>query len=239
MTNVGFLVIERDYFVPFVNWAIACHKEGKFNIVGFHCNKWDIFAEQCPGFNDFKRLSFEETAESSDLVFSFGYWKKISAEDIAKVKLGIVNLHHSYCLRYKGRHTCTWAIQNGESLHGSTLHYIDEQIDVGQIIDSLSCRITNDDTAFTLLQKVNTLAFKMLAENIDRILAGNAASNILLDPNPFSYRAVQMCHEIDTELLNQPVILDRMIRSLTFPGSPRPFVMLNGHKVELVLTNES
>jgi methionyl-tRNA formyltransferase len=50
-----------------------------------------------PAFEDLKQL----LKEKPDVIFSINYWKKIDGEDIKQVPGGIVNIHHSYLLKYK------------------------------------------------------------------------------------------------------------------------------------------
>ena len=48
---------------------------------------------------------------------------------------GALNLHGSYLPRYRGRVPVNWAVINGESETGATLHYMVEKPDAGDIVD--------------------------------------------------------------------------------------------------------
>ena len=57
--------------------------------------------------------SIDELIElSPDLIFSINYWKIINKDHINRVKEGIINIHHSYLLKYRGRYSTSWAIYN-------------------------------------------------------------------------------------------------------------------------------
>ena len=110
-------------------------------------------------FDDFDDLVFNG---KPDLIFSINYWRIIPEDQINRIPKGIINIHHSYLLRFKGRYSTSWAIIHARKdnywKHGSTLHYVNKNLDSGSIIASESCSITTEDTAETLFRKVEGLA---------------------------------------------------------------------------------
>ena len=48
---------------------------------------------------------------------------------------GALNLHGSYLPKYRGRVPVNWAVINGETETGATLHYMVEKPDAGDIVD--------------------------------------------------------------------------------------------------------
>jgi methionyl-tRNA formyltransferase len=128
---------------------------------------------------------------SPDLVFSINYWKTISKDHINKVKEGIINIHHSYLLKYRGRYSTSWAIYNARKnnnwVHGTTLHYITEKLDEGPIIASYKCDIDENDTAESLFFKVEALALQMFKDFYLKIINGPVPQTIKPDPNYLFY----------------------------------------------------
>ena len=101
--------------------------------------------------------------QQPDVLFSINYWKTISKEHIDLVKGGIINIHHSYLLKYRGRYSTSWAIINSDKnnkTHGTTLHYITSKLDEGPIIDSRKCTIDDLDTAESLF--INVIRLTMI-----------------------------------------------------------------------------
>jgi methionyl-tRNA formyltransferase len=137
-----------------------------------------------PVFNDLNEL----LNEKPDVVFSINYWKKIDISDIKVVPGGIVNIHHSYLLKFKGRYSTSWAIIHARKdncwEHGTTLHYIDKNLDEGNIIDSWKCPIDENDTAEILFNKVENLAVDLFKNNFLKILEG---VKTFKDPSQLSY----------------------------------------------------
>src|ERR1039457_2083490 len=68
-------------------------------------------------------------------LFSFYYRNMIKAEVLRIPRLGALNLHGSYLPRYRGRVPVNWAVINGESETGATLHYMVGTPDAGDIVD--------------------------------------------------------------------------------------------------------
>jgi len=237
LKRLGILVDRRDYYLPYIEWLFS--KDGSlFDIVGV-LDKEDIFSGGVNNYSS-KRVSYslEELAESCDIVLSLGYWKLISKEIIDTVPMGILNLHHSYLLRYRGRHMFTWAIINEEIVHGTTLHYMSALLDDGPILDSRKVKILENDTAGSLSLRLNNVGLKMIKEGLPKALNMDTHTLSMLqkpDINYKMYREKDLSNEISVDLLEDSPTFFRYIRALTFPGAPKPYVLLNDKKVFLTL----
>jgi methionyl-tRNA formyltransferase len=72
---------------------------------------------------------------SPDLIVSIRFGGILRTEAISIPKLGVINLHSGKLPKYKGVMATFWALKNGESEIGTTLHTIDDpSIDTGKII---------------------------------------------------------------------------------------------------------
>ncbi|MGU3843294.1 methionyl-tRNA formyltransferase, partial [Vibrio diabolicus] len=65
--------------------------------------------------------------------------------------LGFINCHAGALPFYRGRNPLNWALINGESSFGITVHYVDEGIDTGDIVEQRLYPITRKDNYGTLL----------------------------------------------------------------------------------------
>lgn len=82
--------------------------------------------------------------------------------------LRTVNCHAGKLPNYRGRNVLNWALINDESEFGITVHYVDEGIDTGDILDQQCYEITDEDTYATLLEK----AYVGCSEVLYRTLKG-------------------------------------------------------------------
>tara|TARA_B100001029_G_scaffold170958_1_gene167291 strand:- start:200 stop:772 length:573 start_codon:yes stop_codon:yes gene_type:complete len=111
--------------------------------------------------NDFKNKSdFEEEIlklikpYNLKLVCLAGYMKILSKRFIDKFPGRIINIHPSLLPKYKGLNTHRRAIENNETVTGCTVHYVNENLDGGEIVLQKEVRIDNSDTEHTLADKV-------------------------------------------------------------------------------------
>jgi amino acid adenylation domain-containing protein len=80
-----------------------------------------------------------------------------------------INFHDAPLPRYAGRYATTWAIMQGERVHGVTWHAMTELVDAGDIFKQYLLEIADGETAFTLNAKCYDAAIVSFAELIDDI----------------------------------------------------------------------
>ena len=109
-----------------------------------------------------------------DFYFSFYYREMLKRELLEIPKHGALNMHGSLLPKYRGRVPVNWAIIKGESETGSTLHYMTEKPDNGDIVAQQAVPILPDDTALEVFQKVTVAAEMALNHCLPDLLAGTA-----------------------------------------------------------------
>jgi UDP-4-amino-4-deoxy-L-arabinose formyltransferase/UDP-glucuronic acid dehydrogenase (UDP-4-keto-hexauronic acid decarboxylating) len=109
-----------------------------------------------------------------DVIFSFYYRKIVSQQLLDLPRAGCLNLHGSLLPKYRGCAPANWAILNGETTTGVTLHYMTREVDAGDIVCQREVAITRDDTAAILNRKLAEAARPMLDECLPLVRAGDA-----------------------------------------------------------------
>ena len=109
-----------------------------------------------------------------DFIFSFYYREMFKRELLEIPKQGALNMHGSLLPKYRGRVPVNWAIIHGETVTGSTLHYMTEKPDNGDIVAQQSVPILPNDTALQVFQKVTVAAEMALNACLPNLLAGRA-----------------------------------------------------------------
>ncbi|MFF7155360.1 formyltransferase family protein [Streptomyces sp. NPDC008139] len=69
-----------------------------------------------------------------DLVIVFGFAWKIPQAVLAIPRLGIMNIHVSMLPKYRGPAPLLWAIRNGDTTGGVTVHWMDDDFDTGNVL---------------------------------------------------------------------------------------------------------
>ncbi len=109
-----------------------------------------------------------------DLVLSVYYRNMISSRILALPRLGAFNMHGSLLPKYRGRAPINWAVLHGEPRIGMTLHRMVKAADAGAIVDQDGVDLGPRDTAEEAFRKVMPCARRVLARQIDALLAGTA-----------------------------------------------------------------
>jgi methionyl-tRNA formyltransferase len=109
-----------------------------------------------------------------DLILSVYYRNMITSKILAVPPLGAFNLHGSLLPKYRGRAPINWAVLHGEPRIGMTLHRMVKSADAGAIVDQEGVDIGPRDTAEQAFRKVLPCARRVLARQIDPLLAGTA-----------------------------------------------------------------
>ncbi len=109
-----------------------------------------------------------------DVIFSFYYRHMLSDEILSLAPQGGFNLHGSLLPRYRGRAPVNWALVNGETETGATLHKMVKRPDAGDIVGQQKVTIADSDTALTLHKKVLEAAQAVLKEQLPKLKNGTA-----------------------------------------------------------------
>jgi methionyl-tRNA formyltransferase len=109
-----------------------------------------------------------------DIIFSFYYRNMICQEILDIPRLGAFNLHGSLLPKYRGRVPINWAMLNGETETGATLHWMVKRPDAGDIVDQEAVSIDPRDTAQDVFIKVTAAARRVLERSLDAIRQGHA-----------------------------------------------------------------
>jgi methionyl-tRNA formyltransferase len=109
-----------------------------------------------------------------DLIFSFYYRNLIPGEILALAPLGAFNIHGSLLPKYRGRAPVNWAVLNGETETGATLHYMVERADAGDVVDQERVEIGPEETAFEVMAKVTEAACLVLERRLEELKTGCA-----------------------------------------------------------------
>ena len=152
-----------------------------------------------------------------DLIFfSLEYEKIIDIKNFKSKKL--FNFHFSLLPKYRGCHTNYHQIRSGEKKSGVTLHEIDNGIDTGDIIDSLSFKISNNSTAYENYEKLLKKSLLLFKKNIKKIIKNEYKSKKqnLKKGSYFSRKSVNYKKLINFKEIKHSFTTHNQIRSLIF-----------------------
>ena len=103
------------------------------------------------------------------LICLAGYMKIISKNFINNFNGKIINIHPSLLPKYKGMNTFQRILKNKDKISGCTVHYVNNKLDSGKIINRKTFEVKNNDTVKTLKEKTQRLEYRAFSEAIIKI----------------------------------------------------------------------
>ena len=128
----------------------------------------------CPVKINSTEFISKSTAYECDLFVSMSFNQIFRNEIINVPKLGVINCHAGSLPFYRGRNILNWALINDEKEFGITVHYVDEGIDTGDIINQETYQIDDNDDYSTLLDIAYIECSNILVQTIKEIQAGTS-----------------------------------------------------------------
>ena len=98
-----------------------------------------------------------------------GYMKIIPGNLIKNYSKKIINIHPSLLPKFKGLNTFSRILKNKEVKTGCTVHYVNEKLDSGNIINNKVFFIKSKDSELILKKKTQKLEYQAFPEAIVKI----------------------------------------------------------------------
>ena len=102
-----------------------------------------------------------------DLIVLAGYMRVI--KNPAAFPAPIINVHPSLLPKYKGLHAVEQAMQSGDEETGCTVHYVNEELDGGEIILQGKVPILPDDDVESLTKAIQRMEYGILPAAIEHV----------------------------------------------------------------------
>jgi len=107
-----------------------------------------------------------------DLVVLAGYMRILSGFMIQAFPMRILNIHPSLLPAFPGLDAQHQAIEHGVKFSGCTVHFVDEGLDSGPIIQQAVVPVLDSDTAETLAARILVEEHRIYPEAIALVLSG-------------------------------------------------------------------
>ena len=105
-----------------------------------------------------------------DLIILAGYMRVLKKP--SEFPCPIINVHPSLLPKYKGLNVVERAMEAGETVTGCTVHYVNEELDGGEIILQGEVPILPDDTVESLTKAIQRKEYAILPEAIQHVKQG-------------------------------------------------------------------
>ena len=113
-----------------------------------------------------------------DLIVLAGYLSILKGDLLKRYKNKIINIHPSLIPSFCGKgmygiHVHKAVINSGAKYTGATVHFVNEGIDTGAIIDQVSIKVNSKDTPDSLQKRLLKYEHKLLVSSLKKILINN------------------------------------------------------------------
>lgn len=148
-----------------------------------YCNKNNIPNIR---FNNKPDIEYVKQCDP-DIIFSIYYRKILSREIVNYPKMGCINVHPGYLENDRGPNPTLYNVLRGDKYASSTIHYMDDGVDSGDIIDQMCIEI-DGRTGFELNRDIMALGYDIFRNNYRNIIYGTNSrkkqDNTLATYNP-------------------------------------------------------
>jgi methionyl-tRNA formyltransferase len=155
-----------------------------------------------------------------DFLFSFYYRHMLCERLLASATRGALNMHGSLLPKYRGRAPVNWAIVNGETETGASLHYMQVRPDAGPLVGQEAVPILIEDTALDVSMRVAAAAERLLDRCLPDLIAGRAPG-VPLDLERGSYFGRRRPEDGRIQWHRPALAIHNLIRAVAppFPGA--------------------
>ncbi|MCX6456130.1 MAG: phosphoribosylglycinamide formyltransferase [Actinobacteria bacterium] len=105
-----------------------------------------------------------------DLVVSAGFMRILAPQFVQKFK--VINSHPALLPLFPGAHAVRDALAAGAIETGTTIHWVDEGVDTGEVIAQERVEITPTDTVESLHERIKIIERGLIVATIPQVLAG-------------------------------------------------------------------
>lgn len=192
--EIGYRLLEKLITFSFVSndYEVSCVVTTAQNDTSWWpgvkklCHKYKI-----PLYIYEKKISLDIFKKKPDWILLLS-WKHIVNNDLINLpSIGILNLHYSLLPKHKGSYPVNWALINGDRTTGFTYHFVNNEIDGGEIFMQKKVSIQPQFTARSLQLQIDDEVIK----NFDFFI-----HKLLNYSNKISFKTVRLKQKLDKKI---------------------------------------
>lgn len=107
-----------------------------------------------------------------DVIVVVAYGKILPKEILELTKYGCVNGHASLLPKFRGASPIQWCIVNGETETGVTTMLMDEGMDTGDILETQTVNIGENETAEELFERLSSVSAQLMVSTLEMLQKG-------------------------------------------------------------------
>lgn len=166
-----------------------------------------------------------------DVIVVVAYGKILPKEILDLPKYGCVNGHASLLPKYRGASPIQWCIVCGEKETGITTMLMDEGMDTGDILDTLTVKIGEEETAEELFNRLASLSADLMINTLEKLQKGEITT-IPQNHDEATYAPIIKKEMARLDFNKNAREIHNAIRG--YYSWPCAFFMMNGKRVKVI-----
>jgi phosphoribosylglycinamide formyltransferase-1 len=110
-------------------------------------------------------------AYAPDVVVSAGFMRVLAPAFVDQFAGRLINLHPSLLPAFPGAHAVRDALAAGVKVTGTTIHFVDHEVDHGPILLQEPVRVLADDNEESLHERIKQVEHRLIVEGCRMVLA--------------------------------------------------------------------
>lgn len=147
---------ERDFPGQIV--AVGCNRPNAFALeraAQANIDHFTVDHTRCGSREEFDGLLMAEIRRRNpDFILLAGFMRILTTDFVRALRGTLLNVHPSLLPQYTGLNTYQRVLDAGDAMHGTSIHFVTEELDGGPVIAQAQVQVARDDTAETLAEKV-------------------------------------------------------------------------------------
>lgn len=145
-----------------------------------------------------------------DLFLAVGYGQILEDETLAIARVGSLNVHPSLLPKYRGLHAVYWALYEGETETGVTVHEMIANVDAGRILAQESLPLGPDDTMAEVYRRMMPLTASTVRGALTQVVGAGVIQGRPQEGEP-SYRSTPW-RDYDHQLADWSLAAPELVR---------------------------
>lgn len=105
-----------------------------------------------------------------DLIVSAGFMRILTPNFVDAFESRLINLHPSLLPAFPGAHAVRDALEAGVDVTGTTVHFVDQEVDHGPVIAQEKVKVEPGDTEESLHERIKAVEHRVLSQVVSDLL---------------------------------------------------------------------
>jgi methionyl-tRNA formyltransferase len=172
------------------------------------------------------------SAARPDVLLSWFWPRRIPEALLALPPCGAFGVHPSLLPRWRGPDPYFWALREGDTETGVTLHRLAGEYDAGEIVEQRAVAIRDDDDAWSLARRLDAPSLALLASAAERLAHGEQLPGEAQDESRVTLAPSPTPEDLAVDWKASVAEILRLVRAAApNPGASADF---GGHDVEVL-----